>query len=422
MKRFKGLLTPGRLIDSLMARERLKKLILEEIDGILPRLIELSDWIAMHPELGSEEYEASKRLSEELERHGFKVERGILNMPTAFRASYSGVGPSPKIAFMAEYDALPEIGHGCGHNIIGTAAIGAGIALRRVLDEVSGTVFVYGTPAEEGRGPSAGAKRRMAEAGLFNDLDAAMMIHPTSGVTRVNEGFLAVTGITVEFRGRAAHAAAFPHLGVNALNAAVLMYMAVHANRQQLRRDANAVIHGVIKEGGVASNIIPDRAVLQFGVRSSDDSYIPELVEMVENCARGAALATGCEVHIEVKPGLKSNVRNEPLERLLYRVFRELGEEVEPPEITARRIPMASTDFSDVTHVVPGIHSMVSIAPEGVALHTREFAEATMTERGHKAIEIGAKAMALAALELLLSPKLLEEVKEAHRRAIAKLS
>ena len=402
--------------------ERLRKLVLEEVDRLLPRLIELSDWIGMHPELGSEEYEASKRLSEELERHGFKVERGILNMPTAFRASYSGVGPTPRIAFMAEYDALPEIGHGCGHNIIGAAAIGAGIALRRALDEVSGTIFVYGTPAEEGRGPSAGAKRRMAEAGLFDDLDVAMMIHPTSGITRVNERFLAVTGITVEFEGRAAHAAAFPHLGVNALNAAVLMYMAVHANRQQLRRDANAVIHGIIREGGAASNIIPDRAVLQFGVRSSDDSYIPELVGMVENCARGAAIATGCKVHIDVRPGLKSNVRNEPLERLLYRILSELGEEVEPPELTARRIPMASTDFSDVTHVVPAIHPMISIAPEGVALHTREFAEATMTERGHRAIGIGAKAMALAALELILDPRLLEEVKEAHRRAISESS
>jgi len=412
------------VIERLMMRggERLRKLVLEEVDRLLPRLIELSDWIGMHPELGSEEYEASKRLSEELERHGFKVERGILNMPTAFRASYSGVGPTPRIAFMAEYDALPEIGHGCGHNIIGAAAIGAGIALRRALDEVSGTIFVYGTPAEEGRGPSAGAKRRMAEAGLFDDLDVAMMIHPTSGITRVNERFLAVTGITVEFEGRAAHAAAFPHLGVNALNAAVLMYMAVHANRQQLRRDANAVIHGIIREGGAASNIIPDRAVLQFGVRSSDDSYIPELVGMVENCARGAAIATGCKVHIDVRPGLKSNVRNEPLERLLYRILSELGEEVEPPELTARRIPMASTDFSDVTHVVPAIHPMISIAPEGVALHTREFAEATMTERGHRAIGIGAKAMALAALELILDPRLLEEVKEAHRRAISESS
>jgi len=396
----------------------LRRLILEEVDEILPRLIELSDWMGRHPELGSEEHEASKRLSEELERRGFEVERGILGMPTAFRAYYSGVGPSPKIAFLAEYDALPEIGHGCGHNIIGTAGIGAGIALRRVLDEVPGTALVFGTPAEEGRGPSAGAKRRMSEAGVFDDVDVAMMIHPTSGITRVNEGFLAVTGIAVEFRGRMAHAAAFPHLGVNALNAAVLMYMAVHANRQQLKRGANAVIHGIIKEGGVASNIIPDRATLQFGVRSSDDDYIPELVEMVENCARGAALATGCEVHVEVRPGLKSNVRNQPLEGLLYRVFRELGEEVEPPEATSKRIPLASTDFSDVTHVVPGVHPMVSIAPEGVALHTREFAEATMTERGHKAIGIGAKAMALAALELLLDPRLLEEVKEAHRRVV----
>jgi amidohydrolase len=405
--------------DRSMKPSELKRLIVEEADRVLPRLIEISDWMARHPELGSEEYEASRMLSKELERHGFEVERGILGMPTAFRASYIGVGDMPKIAFLAEYDALPEIGHGCGHNIIGTAAIGAGIALRRALDEISGAAVVLGTPAEEGRGPSAGAKRRMAEAGVFGDIDVAMIIHPTSGITRVNEGFLAVTSITIEFRGKTAHAAAFPHLGVNALNAAVLMYMAVHANRQHLRRDANAVIHGIIREGGVASNVIPDRAVLQFGVRSSDEGYIPELVKMVESCARGAAIATGCEVNIEVRPGLKSNVKNEPLEQLFHRVFSELGEAVEDPALTARRIPLASTDFSDVTRIVPGIHPMVSIAPEGVALHTREFAEATMTERGHRAIEIGAKAMALAALELLLDPKLLERVKETHRRAVA---
>lgn len=401
-----------------MSKRGLRKILLEKVDEILPRLIEMSDWMGRHPELGSEEYEASRLLSKELERHGFEVERGISGMPTAFRASYTAVGDRPKIAFLAEYDALPEIGHGCGHNIIGTAAVGAGIALRETLDEIPGTAIVLGTPAEEGRGPSAGSKRRMVEAGVFNDIDVAMMIHPTSVITRVNEGFLAVTSITIEFRGRTAHAAAFPHLGVNALNAAVLMYMAVHSNRQHLRRDANAVIHGIIKEGGVASNVIPDRAVLQFGVRSSDDGYIPELVEMVRSCAMGAAIATGCNVNIEVGPGLKSNLRNEPLEKLLYRVFMELGEEVEDPGLTAKRIPLASTDFSDVTHVVPGIHSMVSMGPKDVALHTREFAEATLTGRGHKAIEIGAKAMALAALELLLDPKLLEEVKETHREMI----
>jgi amidohydrolase len=400
----------------MFSRLELREAVKASIDRVLPRLIELSDWIGRHPELGSEEYEASRLLAEELERNGFAVERGILGMDTAFQARYRGGAGGPKIAFLAEYDALPGIGHACGHNIIGTAAVGAGIALREPLKFLPGEVSVIGSPAEEGHGPSAGAKRIMVEAGIFNDVDVAMMIHPTSGKTTVSERFLAITGINIEFRGRAAHAAAFPHLGVNALNAAVLTFIAIHSNRQQLRRDANAVIHGIITEGGLASNIIPDRSVLQFGVRSSDDNYITELVRMVENCARGAAMATGCEVKVEVRPGLRSSIRNEPLERLFAEIFQELGEEIEDPSITATRPPGGSTDFSEVTQVVPSIHPMVSIAPEGVALHSREFAEATLTDLGHRGLEIGAKALALAGLEILSTPELLSQIKNYFKK------
>lgn len=395
----------------MLSRRELYEVIKNNVDRILPRLVELSDWIGRHPELGSEEYESSRLLAEELEKNGFLVKRGVLGMESAFRAMYKESPRGLRIAFLAEYDALPGVGHACGHNIIGTAAVGAGIVLKELLRSLPGEVLVVGCPAEEGHGPSAGAKRVMAEAGLFNDVDVAMMIHPTSGKTTVSERFLAVTGITIEFIGKAAHAAASPHSGVNALNAAVLTFMAVHANRQQLRRDANAVIHGIIKEGGLASNIIPDRSVLQFGVRSSDDSYIPELERMVENCARGAATATGCEVKVEVRPGLRSSLRNEPLERLFARVFKEIDEEIEDPTITAARPPRGSTDFSEVTHMVPGIHPMISIAPEGVALHSKEFAEAALSNMGHRGLEIGVKALAMAGMEILTSPELISEIR-----------
>lgn len=398
-------------MDFMLSRRELYEVIKSNVDRILPRLIELSDWIGRHPELGSEEYEASKLLAEELERGGFSVERGILGMETAFRAIYKGRPGGPRLAFLAEYDALPGVGHACGHNIIGTAAVGAGMVLKELLGSLPGEVSVIGSPAEEGHGPYAGAKRVMAERGLFSDLDVAMMVHPTSGKTTVSERFLAITGITIEFIGRAAHAAASPHSGVNALNAAVLAITAIHANRQQLRRDANAVIHGIIREGGLASNIIPERSVLEFGVRSSDDGYIPELVRMVENCARGAAIATGCEVRVEVRPGLRSSLRNEPLERLFARVFKELGEEIEDPSITLARPPGGSTDFSEVTHVVPSIHPMIAIAPEGVALHSREFADAALSEGGHRGLEIGVKALAMAGMEILTNPELLSEIR-----------
>lgn len=397
-------------------KESLKEAVRAEVDRLLPRLVEMSDWIGEHPELGSEEYEASRLLADELEKHGFEVERGFQGMETAFRATFSGEPGGPRIAFLAEYDALPGVGHGCGHNIIGTAGIGAGIATSKLMKGLAGEVVVFGTPAEEGHGPSAGAKKRMAEAGAFEDVDVAWMIHPTAGKSTVSNGFLAITGVGIEFKGKPAHAAASPHEGVNALNAAVLMFVAVHANRQQLRRDANAVVHGIITEGGLASNIIPDRAVLRFGVRSSDDGYVPELVKMVENSARGAAIATGCEVDIQTSAGLKSNIRYEPLEKLFFRILGELGEEVEDPVVTDSKPPLGSTDFADVTHAAPGIHPMISIAPEGVPGHSYEFTEATFTERGHRGLEIGAKAMAMAAVEVFTDPALLAEVKGAFEK------
>lgn len=398
-----------------MSRKKdLKCSVLTEVDALLSRLVEMKDWIGKHPELGSEEYEGSKLLMEELEKHGFDLEQNFLDMETAFRATYNGNSEGTRIAFLAEYDALPEVGHACGHNIIGTTAVGAGIAVSKVLDDLAGSIVVLGCPAEEGHGPSAGAKRKMAEAGVFDDIDVAMMIHPTGGITEVSRGFLAVKGIKITFKGKPSHAAASPHKGINALNAAVLTYMAIHANRQQLERGKNAVIHGIITEGGVASNIIPDRASLQFGVRSSEDEYIPQLVKIVENSAQGAALATGCEVEITTRTGLKSSIRNKPLERLFYRMFKDLGVEVEEPDITAAKPPSGSTDFADVTHVVPGIHPMIAIAPESVSNHSYEFAEATFTDRGNKGLENGAKALAGVGIEILSDPRLLEEIKDAY--------
>lgn len=398
----------------MYSKMELKESVTVEIENMLSRLVEISDWIGRHPELGSEEYNSMKLLADELEKHGFEVERGLLGMETAFRATYLGKSRGPHIAYLAEYDALPAVGHACGHNIIGTAAVGAGIALSKHKD-LDGEVVVLGTPAEEGHGPSARAKKRMVEAGFFDDIDVVMMIHPTSGKTRVGDGFLAITNITVEFKGKSTHVSASPQQGVNALNAATLMYMAVHANRQQLRRDANAVIHGIIAEGGLASNIIPDRSVLQFGVRSSDDDYIPKLVKMVENCARGAALSTGCEVKVTVHPGLKSNIRNMSLEKLFVRIFQELGEEVEEPVTTAAKPPGASTDFSEVTHVVPSIQPLISIAPEGTALHSQKFAAVTLKNSGHRGLEIGTKALAMAAIEIISDDELLAEINDEHK-------
>ena len=399
----------------MMNKDHLKESVTNEVDRLLSRLVVISDSIADNPELGSEEYKSSKLLMDELEKHGFEVERGILGMDTAFRAVYEGKAQGPRFAFITEYDALPGIGHACGHNIIGTAGVGAGIAVSKLMKDISGEVIVLGAPAEEGHGPSAGSKKRMVEAGVFDDIDIAVQLHPTPGKSEVSYSVLATAGTTITFLGKPAHAAASPHEGLNALNAAVLTFMAVQANRQQLRRDANPVIHGIITEGGIVSNIIPDRAVLKYGVRSSDDDYVPELIKIVENSAKGAAIATGCELKTEKRAGMRSNLRNKPLESLLYDILRELGEDVEELAISAARIPQASTDFAEVTHALPALQIKIHIAPEGIAWHTPEFAEAAKSEAGHKGLEIGAKALAITAVEIFSDPDLLNKIKEAHR-------
>jgi amidohydrolase len=266
--------------------EELKARVAEEVEAQRGRLHEISRTLYENPELGSEEFRSAELLTGELERDGFQVERGLLGMPTAFCATFRGKGEGPRVAVIAEYDALPGVGHGCGHNLISAAAVGAGVAASRVIGDLDGEVLVVGTPAEEGRGPSGGSKIIMADGGFWGDVDAAVMLHPGTGYS-VGNGSLGIWNVKMEFQGQTSHAAASPQKGVNALNAATLAFMATHMLRQEARRDANLVIHGIISEGGLASNIIPDRAVCDFGVRSSDKAYLEEMVEKVARCAEG---------------------------------------------------------------------------------------------------------------------------------------
>jgi amidohydrolase len=395
----------------MVDKEALKNKGKDEAEKILPELKLLKDEIGANPELGSEEEKASKLLVESLKKHGFTVEYPFQGMHTAFKAVYKGEKPGPTIAILAEYDALPGVGHGCGHNIIATAGIGAGIAVSKLMDQLPGEIWVIGTPAEEGHGPYGGSKVRMANNGVFDDVDVSYMVHPMTGISQASGNFLAVSGVGIDFKGKTAHAAADAHKGANALNAAVLTYMAIHANRQQLRRDANPVVHGIITEGGLASNIIPDKAALRFGVRSSDDTYIPELIEMVKNSAKGAAIATGCEVEFTTSIGLKSNITNKRLESLITDIWDELDHSYLDPVEVAIQPPGGSTDFADVTHVVPGIHPMIGITQEKIPMHSTQFAECTMTPSGDEGLIIGIKTLALATVEILSDPSLLAEIK-----------
>jgi amidohydrolase len=394
-----------------MNKETLKNKVIEESEKIFEEMRPLKDEIGKNPELGSEENLASKLLVNALEKHGFEVEYPFQGMHTAFKGVYKGKKTGPKIAILAEYDALPGVGHGCGHNIIGTSGIGAGIAISKIMPGLSGEIWVIGTPAEEGHGPYGGSKVRMADNGVFDSVDVSYMIHPTTGLSQAQGNFLAVSGVGIEFKGKTAHAAADAHSGANALNAAMITYMSIHANRQQLRRDANPVVHGIITEGGLASNIIPDRATLRFGVRSSDDSYVPELIEMVKNCASGAALATGCDVEFTTSNGLRSNIPLRTLEKLITDVWDDIEHPYEDPVEVAIRPPGGSTDFADVTHVVPGIHPMIGITRDDMPMHSVQFANCTLSINGDEGLMVGIKTLALATVEILCDPVLLANIK-----------
>ena len=402
-----------------------KELVQDQVNAISGRLIEMSDWLYQHPEFGCEEGEASKLLADELVKHGFKVEKPFLNMPTAFKASYSGKGSGPKVAILAEYDALEGIGHGCGHNIIGTGAIGAGIALTKVMKELSGKIIVLGCPAEENRkgGPPGGwpcqfSKQIMCDKGVFDNIDAAIMIHPTAGITEVGRGALIAQYIDVVFHGKSAHAAADPWTGRNALQAALLFLNGVNAFRQQLRRGRpyTPVIHWILTEGGTAGNVIPEIARCYGACRSEDKDYLEAIVEAVRNCAKGAALMTGCEFDF-VRRRMTSREPGTPnlcLAELGYQNLLKLGVETEDWRVSTRKEPAGSTDFSDVTKKVPSLEISISISKDEIPWHSVTAAKATISELGHRALIDGAKALAMTAVDLFAIPENLQKAKSTH--------
>ncbi|MDR7483913.1 MAG: M20 family metallopeptidase [Armatimonadota bacterium] len=370
--------------------------ILGAIDAASDDLIALARRIHAAPEVAFQEHQAAAWLTETLERHGFRVERSVAGLPTAFRAEI-GTQRHPAVAILAEYDALPEIGHACGHNLISTAAVAAGIGLAALREQLPGTAVVLGTPAEEG----GGGKVIMLERGAFQGIDAAMMFHP-AGYTLATRPSLASYRLAVKFTGKAAHAAAAPHEGTNALDALIQTFVAIGLLRQQTRDDAR--IHGIITYGGAAPNIIPDRAEALFTVRAADSGYALEVLHRVIHCAEGAALATGATLEHTVRKGYEAIKPNRTLAEVFSRHLETLGWPQDPPP---ERNRMGSTDMGDVSQVIPSIHPYVSIGPRDLAGHSVEFREAAVSERGFAAMLAAAKAMALTAYDILTQPGLL---------------
>ncbi len=371
----------------------LKTAVTGEIDVRAEQLRELSLRIHSTPEVPFEEFKAAGWLTAYLRENGFSIETGICELPTAFRASY-GRG-KPIIGIVAEYDALPDLGHGCGHNLMAGCAAGVGIACKAAVDRFGGSLIVIGTPAEE----IYGAKNTMAERGAFSDLDVAMMVHfETRDI--VAPLALAIQNLDVEFFGKPAHAAAHADAGVNALEAMLQSFASINSLRQHIKDSAR--IHGIITKGGDAVNIVPAYSAATFMLRAEDDDYLDILKQKVINCFVGAATASGAR--LEYKWGMRSpSLRTDPiLARLFKRNMQSLGRKM---RLSDSGEAFGSTDFGVVSHMMPSIHPLVAIAPVGVALHTPEFVAASASEAGLRGLLDSAKALSMTVVDLVANPE-----------------
>ncbi|MBC8159462.1 MAG: M20 family metallopeptidase [Alphaproteobacteria bacterium] len=379
-----------------------KEQIGQAVDALAEDLFAVSKYLLENPETAYEEFKAHDHLSQFLSERGFDVEEKCGGVDTAFRATPTGCAPSnPKVAILGEYDALPKIGHGCGHNLIAAAGVGAAAALRKVLGDDAGAIIMVGTPAEEG----GGGKQLLADAGIFKDCDAAMMFHPGQQ-NLVGQETLGRTKFTLEFFGKTAHAAAGPDQGINALDAMIATFNGISAFRQQMRAEGR--IHGVITHGGDAPNIIPDYTSALFYVRGSSIEYRDVIFDRVQKIAEGAALATGCTHKIEVaKPiaALDPMKRNVALEAAAGINMAALGA---TPEVASPDV--GSSDIGNLSHILPSIQPFLAICGTDVNFHSVEFAAATQSERGRIAMINAAKMLAMTAYDFLNQPELREQV------------
>ena len=375
-----------------------KEVVRKRVDEYSEKIIELSRMIHAEPELGHEEYKASKLIVQSLEQHGYTVETGVAGMNTSFKARI-GSG-KPVIGLIAEYDALPGIGHACGHNLIAASAFGAAVGLAAVMNELPGTVVIFGTPAEEGVVKNAGGKVVMLDD--IKEADAALMMHPGAGwgsygASNARESFL------VEFHGRSSHAGAAPEKGVNALEGVLLTFQGINALRQHIGSDIR--IHGIVKHGGDSPNTVPDYASAHLYVRAPTMPLLKETYQKVLNIVKGAELATGATSTVSQVANTYANKIPNKLLSDLFRVNIAL-EGVTYPEETEVKRSGASTDFGNVSQEMPALSAYINIG--NVVLHSPGGALMTCTDQAHEATLKAAKALAYTAVDLLQRPELLE--------------
>lgn len=391
--------------------DSIKAAVVAAVDALREPLLCVSHEIHEHPELAFKEYRAAALLTRTLADAGLTTRAGVYGLETAFEAQFTGASAGPCLALLAEYDALPGIGHACGHNLIATAALGAALALAQVRKDLCGTVRLLGTPAEE----KGGGKELMARAGAFDGVDAALMIHP-SGINLATMPCICVAEVRVEYHGKSAHASAMPHKGVNALDGLLLAYQAISNLRQHIQSTER--IHGIVTDGGLAPNIVPEFAAGDFYVRAANKEDLAELKPRVAACFEAGAKATGCRVDV-----LWSGVdyldlnTNWPLAENFQRNAEQLGRRFFPME----KLPpgsSGSTDMGNVSYRVPSIHPMLAAAPQNVVIHNPEFARWARSDMGDAAAIDGAKALAMTAIDYLNTPALQDSCRRAFEISV----
>ena len=388
--------------NAVMKIETIEKMMDEFIFSHKAEIVEVSDYIGRHPEISSQEFATSQKLAKILSDDGFEVKYPFLGIPTAFKAvKKNGVGA--KIAIMAEYDALPEIGHACGHNLHGTMSVYAAMALSRALDSVPGEVHLIGTPAEE----CEAEKVRMCEEGVFDDYDLAIMFHSFSNITGVDYKCLAMDGYTFEFRGRTSHASASPWLGHSAQNGLRLFMDAIDMMRFSLRDGSR--IHGIVTKISGATNIVPDYASCRIEFRGTKRFLVNQMLSDIELCAKGAAMATKTSVQWEkFMYSCDDMLPNAKAENLAEEILNELGVKCSPFPADA----LGSTDVGNVSYRCPTLQPYLKIISQKLDLHTKEFAESMFTEEAHQSLITGVRALARISLRVMADEKLRAQIYE----------
>lgn len=387
-----------------LLKEKVKRLIMNKRQ----ELISLSHQIHEHPETAFNEKFSSKQICLYLEKEGFKVINGFGGLETAFYAEAKGKTHYPKIAVLAEYDALKGIGHGCGHNIIAASAVGAFISVASVISELNGTICIIGTPAEEG----GGGKVIMLQNGAFDDVNFAMMMHPNSGNNLVFRSGRAAVNMKIVFKGKAAHSAD-PSKGINALNAMIELFNGLNIMRASMPQGAN--VNGIITEGGTVANIIPDCSRAEFSIRGNTLQDLDIIVKMLRDSIASSERLIGVQTQTELGQYYAERYPNKPMSKAFKANIESLGEKIFYPDPEKQ---YGSSDIGNVSIQIPTIHEYLSIAPESVNAHTKEFAACAVSKRADDVCLLGAKGLAMTAIDLFIDKELRKEAADSHNLQI----